>query len=195
MADVRRGRGPYVVADDDLEEDAMGVVGESALGQLLARPAIWSDGVGAVGESFVLPAGTVTFLLSDIEGSTRLWEAAPDAMAQAVPRGEDRRARDRGSHQPPDRRADVHQPNDRQDPPGTRLRQARRPRADGARRGSDHARERRPLTARPRCRCHRGHGAIAGPPFQRLTVARFACASGARDGSPSARRSAHTWRR
>jgi hypothetical protein len=57
MADVRRGRGPYVVADDDLEEDAMGVVGESALGQLLGRPAIWSDGVGAVGESFCLAGG------------------------------------------------------------------------------------------------------------------------------------------
>src|SRR6266576_7309928 len=27
-----------------------------------------------------LPAGTVTFLLTDIEGSTRLWETVPDAM-------------------------------------------------------------------------------------------------------------------
>jgi class 3 adenylate cyclase len=32
-----------------------------------------------------LPAGTVTFLLSDIEGSTRLWASDPDAMAEAVP--------------------------------------------------------------------------------------------------------------
>ena len=31
-----------------------------------------------------LPAGTVTFLLTDIEGSTRLWESDPDAMARAV---------------------------------------------------------------------------------------------------------------
>jgi len=34
---------------------------------------------------FALPAGTVTFLLSDIEGSTRLWASDPDAMAEAVP--------------------------------------------------------------------------------------------------------------
>ena len=33
-----------------------------------------------------LPAGTVTFLLTDIEGSTRLWESAAEAMAMAVPR-------------------------------------------------------------------------------------------------------------
>jgi predicted ATPase/class 3 adenylate cyclase len=31
-----------------------------------------------------LPAGTVTFLLTDIEGSTRLWETVPDAMETAV---------------------------------------------------------------------------------------------------------------
>jgi predicted ATPase/class 3 adenylate cyclase len=33
-----------------------------------------------------LPAGTVTFLLTDIEGSTRLWETAPDAMEVALER-------------------------------------------------------------------------------------------------------------
>jgi class 3 adenylate cyclase len=33
---------------------------------------------------FHLPAGTVTFLLSDIEGSTRLWSDFPDAMSRAV---------------------------------------------------------------------------------------------------------------
>src|SRR6188768_3041861 len=27
-----------------------------------------------------LPTGTLTFLLTDIEGSTRLWQEAPDAM-------------------------------------------------------------------------------------------------------------------
>jgi len=31
-----------------------------------------------------LPAGTVTFLLSDIEGSTRNWEASPSAMRAAL---------------------------------------------------------------------------------------------------------------
>jgi predicted ATPase/class 3 adenylate cyclase len=33
-----------------------------------------------------LPAGTVTFLLTDIEGSTRLWETAPVAMTEALER-------------------------------------------------------------------------------------------------------------
>src|SRR6516165_11105337 len=33
-----------------------------------------------------LPAGTVTYLLTDIEGSTRLWEALPDAMEVALER-------------------------------------------------------------------------------------------------------------
>src|SRR6187397_1284195 len=31
-----------------------------------------------------LPTGTVTFLFTDIEGSTRLWEVHGDAMARAV---------------------------------------------------------------------------------------------------------------
>ena len=33
-----------------------------------------------------LPAGTVTFLLTDIEGSTRLWDAQHDAMRAALVR-------------------------------------------------------------------------------------------------------------
>jgi class 3 adenylate cyclase len=41
----------------------------------------WSDlGVNE------LPTGTVTLLLADIEGSTRLWETQPDVMAAAVER-------------------------------------------------------------------------------------------------------------
>ena len=36
--------------------------------------------------SFVLPTGTVTFLLTDVEGSTAAWESAPEAMAKAIDR-------------------------------------------------------------------------------------------------------------
>jgi len=34
--------------------------------------------------SFALPVGTVTFLLTDVEGSARLWEVAPRAMGVAI---------------------------------------------------------------------------------------------------------------
>jgi predicted ATPase/class 3 adenylate cyclase/DNA-binding CsgD family transcriptional regulator len=37
-------------------------------------------------EGAVLPSGTVTFLLTDIEGSTQRWQAHPTAMADAVQR-------------------------------------------------------------------------------------------------------------
>ena len=33
-----------------------------------------------------VPSGTVTFLFTDIEGSTCLWQAAPDAMPQGLER-------------------------------------------------------------------------------------------------------------
>ena len=33
-----------------------------------------------------LPSGTVTFLFTDLEGSTRLWENYPDAMPAALAR-------------------------------------------------------------------------------------------------------------
>ncbi len=36
-----------------------------------------------------LPSGTVTFLFTDIEGSTRLWEEHPDAMRDALARHDD----------------------------------------------------------------------------------------------------------
>src|SRR5246500_4234727 len=34
--------------------------------------------------SGLLPTGTVTLLLADVEGSTRLWETQPDAMTTAM---------------------------------------------------------------------------------------------------------------
>ena len=50
-------------------------------------PLFVDDGVtGVERQAFVLPTGTVTFLLTDVEGSTRRWEAAPEAMAEAIPR-------------------------------------------------------------------------------------------------------------
>ena len=43
-------------------------------------PVNWSD----VGVSELLPTGTVTLLLADVEGSTRLWETQPAEMTAAV---------------------------------------------------------------------------------------------------------------
>jgi predicted ATPase/class 3 adenylate cyclase len=48
-------------------------------------PAASPAGPGEPGDE-ELPAGTVTFLLTDIEGSTRLWEAVPEAMEVALER-------------------------------------------------------------------------------------------------------------
>ncbi len=42
----------------------------------------WSD----LGVSGLLPTGTVTLLLADVEGSTRLWETQPQVMAAAIAR-------------------------------------------------------------------------------------------------------------
>ncbi len=42
----------------------------------------WSE----LGVSGLLPTGTVTLLLADVEGSTRLWETQPEAMAAAIAR-------------------------------------------------------------------------------------------------------------
>ncbi len=49
----------------------------------------WSDPVvtGSLDPgAFSLPIGTVTFLLTDIEGSTQHWQRSPESMAVAVAR-------------------------------------------------------------------------------------------------------------
>src|SRR3954454_25012432 len=55
----------------------------ASMGELRAdMPLVdWSD----VGVS-ELPTGTVTLLLADVEGSTRLWETQPDEMTAAIAR-------------------------------------------------------------------------------------------------------------
>ena len=39
-----------------------------------------------MGTRELLPTGTVTLLLADVEGSTRLWQVQPDEMTAAVAR-------------------------------------------------------------------------------------------------------------
>ena len=55
-----------------------------------SRPApVRDDGLDADGiepAAFHLPLGTVTFMLTDVEGSTRLWESTPESMGAAVRR-------------------------------------------------------------------------------------------------------------
>src|SRR5262249_34963707 len=48
------------------------------------RPALRHRGLGEL--AIPLPIGTVTFLFTDLEGSTRLWEDHPDAMHDALAR-------------------------------------------------------------------------------------------------------------
>ena len=57
----------------------------ASMSELIARdtPALnWSD----LGVSELLPTGTVTLLLADVEGSTRLWQTQPEEMTAAIAR-------------------------------------------------------------------------------------------------------------
>ncbi len=61
----------------------------SGSARILNRPILWNEPVltpRSAGASVVLPVGTVTLLLSDVEGSVRLWEADREAMSAAVAR-------------------------------------------------------------------------------------------------------------
>jgi len=61
------------------------VVGQASVGLTVG----WGDpavtGTASAG-GFVLPTGTVAFLLTDVAASTQRWEAEPDAMAAAMER-------------------------------------------------------------------------------------------------------------
>jgi len=49
------------------------------MSEIDAAPLNWSD----LAVSELVPTGTVTLLLADVEGSTRLWETQPDEMTAA----------------------------------------------------------------------------------------------------------------
>jgi predicted ATPase/class 3 adenylate cyclase len=68
-----------------LADDLAVLLSESFAGVAagIAAPGASPAGPGEPGEADV-PTGTVTFLLTDIEGSTRLWETVPDAMEVAL---------------------------------------------------------------------------------------------------------------
>jgi class 3 adenylate cyclase len=54
---------------------------DAAMRRLLVVEVSGPDAAG-----FALPTGTVSFLLTDVEGSSQRWEHAPSAMAIAIPR-------------------------------------------------------------------------------------------------------------
>src|SRR5436189_6408886 len=66
-----------------LADDLAVLLGARFPGAAACTPA--SAGPGEPGAA-ELPAGTVTFLLTDVEGSTRLWETVPEAMEVALER-------------------------------------------------------------------------------------------------------------
>src|SRR5215470_11239486 len=67
-----------------LIDDLAVLLSESFAGAAVSAGA--PSGGLAESEEADLPAGTVTFLLTDIEGSTRLWESVPAAMEVALER-------------------------------------------------------------------------------------------------------------
>ena len=66
-----------------LADDLAVLLSESFAGAAVSIAAPGASPAGP-GQPADLPAGTVTFLLTDIEGSTRLWETAPAAMEVAL---------------------------------------------------------------------------------------------------------------
>jgi predicted ATPase/class 3 adenylate cyclase len=70
-----------------LADDLAVLLSESFAGEAISavEPGVSLAGPDEPSEAD-LPSGTVTFLLTDIEGSTRLWETVPDAMTEALER-------------------------------------------------------------------------------------------------------------
>src|SRR5215813_1846408 len=66
-----------------LIDDLAVLLSESFAGAAISVAAPGASPAGP-GQPADLPAGTVTFLLTDIEGSTRLWESVPEAMEVAL---------------------------------------------------------------------------------------------------------------
>ena len=59
-------------------------------GPVLAPPGVaagvpWPAYPAHVSRTAAIPTGTITLLFTDVEGSTRLWEAEPEPMARACP--------------------------------------------------------------------------------------------------------------
>jgi class 3 adenylate cyclase len=70
-----------------LADDLAVLLSESFVGATVSVGASGPSPAGpGVPDAVELPAGTVTFLLTDIEGSTRLWESEPEAMEVALQR-------------------------------------------------------------------------------------------------------------
>jgi predicted ATPase/class 3 adenylate cyclase len=69
-----------------LADDLAVLLSESFAGAAATGAADLSPGGPEEPVDADVPAGTVTFLLTDIEGSTRLWETMPDAMEVALAR-------------------------------------------------------------------------------------------------------------
>ena len=81
-------RGSWSVQRVQCEEEDL--AGGCAFGRRVGVGSIGPTPTRPVADAFCppipLPEGTVTFLFTDIQGSTRLWEQQPEAMPEALAR-------------------------------------------------------------------------------------------------------------
>ncbi len=98
----RRGRRqlPEPAPDERLRDDASGHDDGQGLGVSLIEVAKRSSRRAALGHTaaMAVPTGNVTFLLTDIEGSTRNWDASQSDMRAALSRHDELLARDIRDH-------------------------------------------------------------------------------------------------